>query len=63
MGSPLLLAQILDTVSKIFVDITILLLEHTDHAYPAQHHRPEEQPAWAAVELHPFTPHDRALGT
>ena len=29
MGSPLLLAQILDTVSKIFVDITILLLEPT----------------------------------
>ena len=26
MGSPLLLAQILDTVPKIFVDITILLL-------------------------------------
>ena len=27
MGSPLLLAQILDTVSKIFVDITILLVD------------------------------------
>ena len=27
MGSPLLLAQILDTVPKIFVDITILLLQ------------------------------------
>ena len=28
MGSPLLLAQILDTVPKIFVDITILLPEY-----------------------------------